>query len=99
MKIIINGRFYSQKLTGVQRYAGELVAQLDLLYDGTDVEIALPPDAERIDKAAAGGRHAFDDEGFPAPADSNVPADIHAALGAAGQQQGGPQKCSYMFHV
>ncbi len=49
MKIIINGRFYSQKLTGVQRYAGELVAQLDLLYDGTDVEIALPPDAEMPD--------------------------------------------------
>lgn len=42
MKVIINGRFYSQRITGVQRYARELVAQLDLLCDTGEIELALP---------------------------------------------------------
>ena len=37
MKIYINGRFLSQRVTGVQRYAREIVIALDkLLQDGKD---------------------------------------------------------------
>ncbi|MGX6445628.1 glycosyltransferase family 4 protein [Neobacillus sp. K501] len=44
-KIYINGRFLSQKLTGVQRVAIELTKQLDLI-NGLNVTILLPKNAE-----------------------------------------------------
>jgi glycosyltransferase involved in cell wall biosynthesis len=54
MRIALNGRFLSQRVTGVQRHARELVLALDSLLaespDGRDLEISLlvPPDG-RID--------------------------------------------------
>jgi glycosyltransferase involved in cell wall biosynthesis len=50
MKLILNGRFLSQRVTGVQRHARELVRALDrrLEHDtlaGMDVSLLIPPDA------------------------------------------------------
>lgn len=45
MKIVINGKFYGQKKTGVQRYAGEIINRLDLLCQNEDVELLVPADA------------------------------------------------------
>lgn len=42
MKFVINGRFYNQSMTGVQRYATEIVAQLDLICGNLNIEIAVP---------------------------------------------------------
>jgi glycosyltransferase involved in cell wall biosynthesis len=46
----INGRFLTQPVTGVQRYAGEIVLALDALLtgraEGLDVELLVPPDAK-----------------------------------------------------
>ena len=45
MKYIINGKFYSQSITGVQRYARELVMELDNILDrNCEFEIALSND-------------------------------------------------------
>ena len=50
-KIIINGKFLSQKVTGVQRFARELVAALDgILSEKDDVEIAVPPETANVPK-------------------------------------------------
>lgn len=46
--IVINGRFLTQKITGVQRYAGELIAALDEMIDKDEVELALPPEANNV---------------------------------------------------
>ncbi len=43
--IVINGRFLTQKVTGVQRYARELISALDKIIDKDEVQIALPPEA------------------------------------------------------
>ena len=45
-KIIINGRFLSQKLTGVQRYALEITKALDSIIESTEIpfELAVPSD-------------------------------------------------------
>ncbi len=48
MKVVINGKFYGQKKTGVQRYAGEIVSRLDSLCEGNDVELLIPADAEGV---------------------------------------------------
>jgi glycosyltransferase involved in cell wall biosynthesis len=40
-KIVVNGRFLTQRVTGVQRYAMEIVRELDKLCDNTDAEIRL----------------------------------------------------------
>ena len=55
MLIYINGRFLSQRVTGVQRYARELVKGLDdLLADGTlnrddvTIEVLIPPQVEDL---------------------------------------------------
>ncbi len=45
MKIVINGKFYGQKKTGVQRYAGEIVSRLDALCRDKEVELLIPADA------------------------------------------------------
>lgn len=47
-KIIINGRFLTQKVTGVQRYAREIVAELDKLSSPGEIELAIPPDTEKV---------------------------------------------------
>ena len=46
-KVVINGRFLSQRLTGVQRYALETVLALDSMVEkiGIPVELALPENA------------------------------------------------------
>lgn len=48
MKIIINGRFLLHRVTGVERYAREILSELDkLIYPG-EVELALPPETLEI---------------------------------------------------
>jgi glycosyltransferase involved in cell wall biosynthesis len=49
----INGRFLTQPLTGVQRYAREIIAALDVLLsaghpltDGLSIELLIPPNAD-----------------------------------------------------
>lgn len=48
-KVIINGRFLTQQITGVQRYAREMVAALDEI-DSPDIsfELICPPGAEHL---------------------------------------------------
>jgi glycosyltransferase involved in cell wall biosynthesis len=49
-KWFINGRFLTQPVTGVQRYAGEIVRAMDVLLadrsGGPEVELLVPPDVE-----------------------------------------------------
>lgn len=45
MKIAINGKFYGQKKTGVQRYAGEIVSRLDAICQDGELELLVPADA------------------------------------------------------
>ena len=40
-KIIINGRFLTQKITGVQRYAREIIAELDKIIEKDEILIQL----------------------------------------------------------
>lgn len=47
-KIIINGRFLLHRITGVERYATELIAELDKLVKPGQVEIAIPPEVTCI---------------------------------------------------
>ena len=47
-KIIINGKFFSQKITGVQRYARETLNCLDSLVSDLDVEIVMAEDAKEV---------------------------------------------------
>ena len=44
-KIIINGKFYAQKITGVQRFARELILELDNIVSNQDIKILVPKDA------------------------------------------------------
>lgn len=46
--IIINGKFFTQKLTGVQRYAIEIVNALDKLISPGQLEIAIPKNARNV---------------------------------------------------
>ena len=46
--IIINGRFLTKKITGVQRYAWELTNALDKIVQRNEVEIAIPPETKEI---------------------------------------------------
>ena len=48
MKIIINGKFLTQKITGIQRYAREIIAELDKLIDKNELEMAIPPETKDI---------------------------------------------------
>ena len=45
-RLVINGRFMSQRITGVQRYALELVKELDEIVSKDEIKIMLPPDAQ-----------------------------------------------------
>lgn len=47
-KIIINGRFLSQRTTGVQRYAREILNELDKIAKPHEFSIAVSPDAKDI---------------------------------------------------
>lgn len=47
-KIVFNGRFLSQNITGVQRYARELINELDKIAKPHEFIIAIPPDARDI---------------------------------------------------
>ena len=46
MRFIINGKFLEQRVTGVQRYARELLREFDKLCAGMDVEIVVSQSAE-----------------------------------------------------
>lgn len=46
--IIVNGRFLLQRITGVQRYARELLTELDKIVMPGEVEMAVPPEAKDI---------------------------------------------------
>ncbi len=48
MKVIINGRFFVHKVTGVERYAREILLELDKIIESNKIEIAIPMDAEGI---------------------------------------------------
>lgn len=76
----INGRFLTQRMTGVQRYAYEIVAALDAilsqngdLADRLPMRIILPPGAEAIPglskigvcRTSFGSGHAWDQLGLP----------------------------------
>lgn len=48
MKIVINGRFLTQRITGVQRYAREILAELDKIIAPNEILLATPPDTNDI---------------------------------------------------
>lgn len=47
-KVIINGLFYTQKTTGVHRFARELLIELDKIVDSNIITIAVPKCAEDL---------------------------------------------------
>ena len=47
-KITINGKFYAQCVTGVQRFARELVLELDKIAENINLEIVVPADAQDL---------------------------------------------------
>ena len=44
-KFTINGKFYAQRVTGVQRFAREIVLELDKIAKNIDLELIVPADA------------------------------------------------------
>lgn len=48
MKVIINGRFLIHRVTGVERYAREILSELDKIIEPESIEIAVPPEVEDI---------------------------------------------------
>ena len=44
MKVVINGRFLTQRITGVQRFAIEIIKELDKLVSGENYELFVPKD-------------------------------------------------------
>lgn len=50
MKIVINGKFLENNITGVQRYAREILRELDKISKTGEIEIAIPKDAKNIPK-------------------------------------------------
>ena len=48
MKIIINGRFLTQRITGVQRYAREILAELDKIIAPNEAELAISAKTSEI---------------------------------------------------
>lgn len=49
-KVVVNGRFFLHRITGVERYAREILAELDKIVDPGQIEIAVPIDAKGIPK-------------------------------------------------
>lgn len=50
MKIIVNGRFLLHRITGVERYARELLLELDKIIKPGEIEIAIPPETKKVPK-------------------------------------------------
>lgn len=48
MGIIINGRFLIHRVTGVERYAREILTELDKMIEPGELEIAIPPELNDI---------------------------------------------------
>lgn len=48
MKVIINGRFFLHRITGVERYAREILFELDNIVQPGEIEIAIPPEVQDI---------------------------------------------------
>ena len=47
-KVIINGRFLSHRITGVERYAREICAELDKLVQPGEISMAVPPETKNL---------------------------------------------------
>ena len=47
-KIVINGKFFAQRITGVQRFAREILLELDKIADAYKIEIVVPKNARDI---------------------------------------------------
>lgn len=50
MKVIINGRFLVHRTTGVERYAREILLELDKMIKPHELQMAVPPETENIPK-------------------------------------------------
>lgn len=48
MKVIVNGRFLLHRTTGVERYAREILLELDKLIKAGEIEMAIPPETKEI---------------------------------------------------
>lgn len=48
MKVIINGRFLIHRVTGVERYAREILSELDKIIEPEGIEMAVPPEVKDI---------------------------------------------------
>ena len=48
--VIVNGRFLIHRITGVERYAREILAELDKIVEPNEIEMAVPPDTTNIPK-------------------------------------------------
>ena len=47
-KIVINGRFLLHRITGVERYAHEILTELDKLIQPGELELAIPPEIKEV---------------------------------------------------
>lgn len=47
-KIVINGRFLVHRVTGVERYAREILGELDRIASPGEFELAVPPEVEEV---------------------------------------------------
>lgn len=47
-RIIVNGRFLLHRITGVERYAHEILSELDKIVQPGEIELAVPPEADII---------------------------------------------------
>lgn len=47
-KVIVNGRFLLHRITGVERYAREILAEFDKIIEPGKLEMAVPPEVEEI---------------------------------------------------
>ena len=47
-RIIVNGRFLLHRVTGVERYAREILAELDKIIGPDEIEMAVPPEVEEL---------------------------------------------------
>ena len=48
MKIIVNGRFLVHRVTGVERYAHEILSELDKIVEPGEILMAVPPEVSEI---------------------------------------------------
>lgn len=48
MKVIINGRFLIHRITGVERYAREILSELDKIVKPHEFQLAIPPETENV---------------------------------------------------